>query len=70
MAAELDHDGRSEHWLFHGTKPELIDIIIDQGMDNRVGSGLLGTGTYFAESASKSDQYAPKGPKQFMFLAR
>jgi hypothetical protein len=70
MNAELDHDAKSEHWLFHGTKPEFVDVIIEQGMDNRVGRGLLGEGTYFAESASKSDQYTGKTQKLYMFLAR
>lgn len=45
----------NEVYLFHGTKPELVD-----NMDLRHSShqSMMGMGNYFAESSTKSDQYA------------
>ena len=64
----------NEYYLFHGSTPSLNDIIAEQGFDPRVSkAGLLGHGTYFAETASKADQYVPpssKGGSLVMFLAR
>jgi hypothetical protein len=50
----------SEFWLFHGTKPSLVDTVTTHGLDPRRSnmSGLYGAGTYFADSASKSHQYS------------
>jgi len=50
----------SEIWLFHGTKPSLVDTVTTNGLDPRRSnmSGLYGAGTYFADSASKSHQYS------------
>jgi hypothetical protein len=85
MCEKLDQMGKNEHYLFHGTKDEIKHLVIDQGFDHRVGGGMLGSGIYFAESASKSDQYVPpttnsnptpnargmpSGKPQWMFLAR
>ena len=49
----------NESWLFHGTDKKYIDKIKHQGLDFRVGSegGMFGKGIYFAESATKADQY-------------
>lgn len=33
---------RNEHLLFHGTKPDIKDIVELQGFDPRVGGGMLG----------------------------
>ena len=52
-----------------GTKPETVDVIVEQGMDHRLSGGMLGQGTYFAEASSKSDQYVGTG-RCFIFLAR
>lgn len=62
----------NEHFLFHGTKPAVVDVLCNRGFDERVGSlgGLFGAGCYFAENSSKSDEYVPPGAKQYMFLCR
>ncbi|XP_056013452.1 uncharacterized protein LOC125678475 isoform X3 [Ostrea edulis] len=53
------YPGINEHYLFHGTQPELIQNIHTQGMDGRVAnSPSFGRGVYCAESSTKSDQYA------------
>jgi hypothetical protein len=52
--------GANEVLLFHGVPtPAVQRIITSQGFDERVSrlNGMLGAGVYFAESASKSDQY-------------
>jgi len=53
-------DDTSEFWLFHGTKPSLVDAVTTHGLDPRRSSlsGLYGAGSYFADSASKSHQYS------------
>jgi len=63
---------RNEHLLFHGTKPDIKEVVTRQGFDPRVGGGLYGTGVYFAESVSKAQQYVPPNAsgEQWMFLAR
>ena len=48
----------NECYLFHGTDGESKDGIINKGVDSRLSSGLFGQGSYFAESSTKSDQYA------------
>jgi len=51
----------NEYYLFHGTRWEVIDIVKKQGFDERVSAvtGMFGAGIYFAENASKSNQYIP-----------
>jgi len=51
----------NEYYLFHGTKWDVINIVKRKGFDERVGSvtGMFGAGIYFAENASKSNQYVP-----------
>ncbi|XP_061164241.1 uncharacterized protein LOC133173270 isoform X2 [Saccostrea echinata] len=49
----------NEHYLFHGTKPEVLQTIIHQGLDFRMSSdkAMFGMGIYGAESSTKADQY-------------
>ncbi len=65
----------NEVYLFHGTNPKVVPLIKRQGFETRLppASGrMLGDGVYFAENASKSDQYGvPVGTnKFFLFVAR
>lgn len=49
----------NEHYLFHGTREERIDIIATKGFDlNRADKAMFGNAIYAAESSTKSDQYA------------
>jgi hypothetical protein len=43
-----------------------------EGFDDRIGNlgGLFGSGCYFAENSSKSDEYVPPADKQYMLLCR
>lgn len=48
----------NEVFLLHGTKSEFLDIIEADGLDTRVcDRALFGSGSYFAESSTKADQY-------------
>ncbi|XP_059172882.1 uncharacterized protein LOC131953627 [Physella acuta] len=49
----------NEHYLFHGTKANLVDAVLNNGLDPRVGGShcMLGKGIYTAEMVTKSDQY-------------
>ncbi|MFE5828579.1 hypothetical protein ACFQ7B_43660 [Streptomyces erythrochromogenes] len=62
--------GPGEAYLFHGTRPEIIDLIMEGGFKPWLAArqnknspeappkyGLLGQGAYFADSASKSMTY-------------
>jgi len=55
----------NEFYLFHGTSPEGVDGISEGGFQlNYAGTNagtLFGKGAYFAECASKSDEYATSG---------
>jgi hypothetical protein len=55
---------RNECYLWHGTKPDYVDIIATEGFDERVCSlqGLFGAGVYLADEVSKSDQYTTPTP--------
>eukprot|EP00026_Physarum_polycephalum_P004369 Phypoly_transcript_04387.p1 GENE.Phypoly_transcript_04387~~Phypoly_transcript_04387.p1 ORF type:complete len:576 (+),score=82.20 Phypoly_transcript_04387:125-1852(+) len=55
--------GLNELYLFHGTKHNYVEAIKSTGFDERVSSsaGLFGTGIYFAENSSKSDEYVVPG---------
>ena len=46
----------NERELFHGSRTDAIDIILDKGFDHRVANlqGALGAGTYFATSSATS----------------
>ncbi|CAG2189265.1 PARP10_14_15 [Mytilus edulis] len=67
----------NEHYVFHGTKAENIEIILATGLDSRMAgaNAMFGQGVYGAESSTKSDQYADDranrdmSPKS-MFLTR
>ena len=50
----------NEFYLWHGTKPETAEILAESGFDERVANlgGLYGAGSYFADTACKSNQYA------------
>ena len=50
---------RNELMLFHGAGYNVVDIICNQGFDERLGSlgGFFGSGVYFACRSSKSDEY-------------
>eukprot|EP00993_Chasmostoma_nieuportense_P005168 NODE_57_length_3661_cov_23.453594_g53_i0.p1 GENE.NODE_57_length_3661_cov_23.453594_g53_i0~~NODE_57_length_3661_cov_23.453594_g53_i0.p1 ORF type:complete len:748 (+),score=90.45 NODE_57_length_3661_cov_23.453594_g53_i0:1253-3496(+) len=67
----LDQD-TNELYLFHGTKRNVVDLIVEQGFDERVAkNGLYGAGIYFAQDACKSFQYADNtGGSCFMFCCR
>ena len=57
---EVIDQGCNEVWLFHGTQPDIAQLIAVRGFDERVAAlgGLYGAGTYFAENGCKSNQYA------------
>eukprot|EP00050_Salpingoeca_kvevrii_P005117 m.270636 g.270636 ORF g.270636 m.270636 type:complete len:406 (-) comp11083_c1_seq15:206-1423(-) len=61
-----------EVYAFHGADKRAAETIALHGFDARVSAaGFFGNGTYFAESASKSDQYAGSGGQtQWMILSR
>ena len=50
----------NEFFLWHGTDPGTVDILAAQDFDERVATlgGLYGGGSYFADAACKSTQYA------------
>jgi hypothetical protein len=47
--------------LLHGTKPDLVWSIVQQGLNERLAGASAGTafgdGSYFADDAGKIDQY-------------
>ena len=47
----------NEKWLLHGTKPELVNLVLENKLNERFGRGLFGSGVYLAEDAEKMDQY-------------
>jgi len=46
--------------LLHGTKPDTVLMILQNGPNERFSDGLFGAGTYLAEDAGKTDQYVTK----------
>jgi len=50
----------NEYYLLHGTKPQVKESIIRDGLDFRMASDkpMFGKGAYCAESSTKADQYA------------
>ncbi|CAJ1365238.1 unnamed protein product [Effrenium voratum] len=48
----------NEVFLLHGTKPETVKHILNDGLNERFSGGLFGSGSYLAEDPEKSDQYA------------
>jgi hypothetical protein len=73
MQSELD-PAVNEKYLWHGTKPDVVDAIVEHGFDERVAAlqGMFGAGVYFAEMSSKSDQYVMRNRSGnfFLFLSR
>ncbi len=53
--------GCNEVRLLHGTKPDLVWSIVQQGLNERLAGASAGTafgdGSYFADDAGKIDQY-------------
>eukprot|EP00746_Dinoflagellata_sp_MGD_P126462 gnl/MRDRNA2_/MRDRNA2_61301_c0_seq2.p1 gnl/MRDRNA2_/MRDRNA2_61301_c0~~gnl/MRDRNA2_/MRDRNA2_61301_c0_seq2.p1 ORF type:complete len:608 (-),score=87.92 gnl/MRDRNA2_/MRDRNA2_61301_c0_seq2:289-2112(-) len=47
----------NEKVLLHGTKPETLINLLQNGLSERFSGGLFGCGSYLAEDASKIDQY-------------
>jgi len=64
----------NEVLLFHGTKSNIVDFIIQQGFEERIAKdeGTFGAGIYFAENSSKSDEYITPDSNGFckLFLCR
>jgi hypothetical protein len=68
----------NEYFLLHGTKVNTRDTIVKQGLDSRLSNSVyFGNGIYFAESSTKSDQYADSaqqrtanGQPLYMFVCR
>jgi hypothetical protein len=62
----------NEFLLFHGTERRVADIMAHHGFAEAVSSlgGFWGGGIYFAENASKSDEYVPPGETGTMVVAR
>jgi O-acetyl-ADP-ribose deacetylase (regulator of RNase III) len=68
----------NEYFLLHGTKVNTRDTIVKQGLDSRLSnSTFFGNGIYFADSSTKSDQYADSiqqrtaiGQPLYMFVCR
>ncbi len=54
-------EGCNELRLLHGTKPDLVISILQNGMNERFAGASVGTkfghGLYFADDAGKADQY-------------
>jgi len=58
VAAQLGvDDSVNEKILLHGTKPEIVLTILQNGLNERLSGGLFGSGSYLAEDPSKIDQY-------------
>eukprot|EP00913_Durusdinium_trenchii_P000068 g62.t1 len=53
-----------EKYLLHGTLPEHLLHILDQGFNDKLASskGMFGAGAYFAEDPEKIDQYTRPDP--------
>ncbi|XP_069130993.1 protein mono-ADP-ribosyltransferase PARP15-like isoform X2 [Argopecten irradians] len=49
----------NEHYMFHGTKPDVLQTVLRQGLDCRMGNenAMFGMGIYGAETSTKADQY-------------
>ncbi|XP_071144780.1 uncharacterized protein [Mytilus edulis] len=67
----------NECYLFHGTSDQVVDNIINKGLDDRLGGdkAMFGRGIYAAESSTKADQYADnasnrQSPGRKMLLMR
>ena len=59
-----------EHYLLHGTKPEVLPDLLNEGLNERFSGGLFGHGSYLAEDAAKIDQYVYPDPEPNKDLSR
>lgn len=63
--------GINEVYLSHGSKPQVVLSILNEGLNERFSSGLFGDGTYLAEDLAKNDQYCTydicRGPSSEYF---
>jgi hypothetical protein len=52
--------GVNEIVAMHGTAPDLVQAVVNDGLDPRVGNfgGMFGPAIYLGENSSKADQYA------------
>lgn len=76
---KIDYGGThslNERYLFHGTHPNLIDVISKDNLDFRLAGdnvgAIYGKGAYFASDASISDRYSSidGNGNKFMFLVK
>lgn len=62
MESKYGQGCANEMHLYHGTKPDLVDIIANDNFDFRIAGSrvgaLYGDGSYFATTAKYSDLYA------------
>ena len=57
QAARPELSNGGEAWLFHGAHKTCVEAIAAKGFDIRVSNrGMLGQGTYFANSSAYSDK--------------
>ncbi|KAL4225843.1 polymerase member 15 [Mactra antiquata] len=76
MEQTLGAGGANEMHLYHGTKPELVDLIACDNFDFRMAGertgALYGDGAYFASTSKYSDLYASTNDRGFkvMFVAK
>ncbi|KAJ8298128.1 hypothetical protein KUTeg_024659 [Tegillarca granosa] len=63
----------NEHYFFHGTDVDNVDVIVSQGFDCRLArGGRVGSGIYGAERSAKSNTYVDSNSngESKMFLLR
>lgn len=61
----------NEALLFHGTTEDKLQLITEQGFDERLCTGgLYGRGVYFTTDFCKAAQYCGDGPVRCVILAR
>lgn len=52
----------NEKLLLHGTRPETLLTILQNGLNERFSGGVFGHGSYLAEDPAKADQYCTPDP--------
>jgi len=52
----------NEMFLLHGTTPDCVLTLLQNGLNERFSAGLFGHGSYLAEDAGKNDQYVARDP--------
>jgi len=64
-ASQLGVDSSvNEKFLLHGTQPERVMAILNNGMNERFSGGHFGKGIYLAEDAAKMDQYGTSDTRE------